>query len=230
MADSEPARRSPWACQLTQSRAKLATTSRPFPRPRRFRGRRGLLDAELARTHLRAIPGTLDTVPDTTTDSAHGERSSEVVKDDIRAVVSGLLSIGESPVQRYGADLEGGWDMCRRPVTDTNRASRSVLCASFAHRHRRQGRRCPLRMVWRAPLGIGGMSDGSCAATIAAPTVRHIRLIATTASGSTMILTTGRGCGRRETCWARVWGRWKGRRWKKVEHWADVRFYAVDAV
>jgi hypothetical protein len=36
-------------------------------------------------THPGAIPRTLDAVPDTTTNGAHGERSAKVVKDDVRA-------------------------------------------------------------------------------------------------------------------------------------------------
>lgn len=163
-------------------------------------------------------------MPDTTTDSAHGERSSEVVKDDIRAVVSCVLPIGESPAQRYGADLEGGCDSWRRSVTNTNTASRFVPCSSFARRHRWRCRRHPLRIVWQAPLGIGGMSDDLLRSSPQPPqrsaglhftNCRHAR---------NRILTTGRGCGRRETCWARVWGRWKGRRWKKVEHWGGCPF------
>jgi hypothetical protein len=36
-------------------------------------------------THSRTIPGTLDTVPNTTADRAHGERTAKVVEDDIGA-------------------------------------------------------------------------------------------------------------------------------------------------
>ncbi|GFZ48746.1 hypothetical protein JCM24511_06495 [Saitozyma sp. JCM 24511] len=38
-----------------------------------------------ADTHSRTIPGTLDTVPDTTADRAHRERTAKVVEDDIGA-------------------------------------------------------------------------------------------------------------------------------------------------